>query len=68
MEALVRRGETVRGLDNFETGKRENLAGVLDRMELVEGDLRDADAMVEACEGVDYRFSTCGAWRLFRAR
>jgi UDP-glucose 4-epimerase len=58
VDALVKRGETVRGLDNFETGKRENLAGVLDRMELVEADLRDDDAMVKACEGVDYVFHT----------
>ena len=58
VNALVKRGESVRGLDNFETGKRENLAGVLDRMELVEADLRDADAMVKACEGVDYVFHT----------
>jgi UDP-glucose 4-epimerase len=58
VDALVKRGETVRGLDNFETGKRENLAGVLDRMELVEGDLRDADAMVKICQGVDYVFHT----------
>ena len=58
VDALVRRGESVRGLDNFETGKRENLTSVLGRMELVEADLRDADAMVKACEGVDYVFHT----------
>ncbi|HET8638574.1 MAG TPA: SDR family oxidoreductase [Acidobacteriaceae bacterium] len=58
VNALVKRGESVRGLDNFETGKRENLAGVLDRIESVEADLRDADAMVKACEGVDYVFHT----------
>ncbi len=58
VDALVKRGETVRGLDNFETGKRENLDGVVDRMELVEGDLRDADAMVRVCRGVDYVFHT----------
>jgi nucleoside-diphosphate-sugar epimerase len=58
VEALVKRGETVRGLDNFETGKRENLAGVLDRIELIEADLRDADAMVRACQDVDFVFHT----------
>ncbi|MFZ0662674.1 MAG: SDR family oxidoreductase [Acidobacteriaceae bacterium] len=58
VEALVERGETVRGLDNFETGKRENLRGFLDRMELVECDLRDADAMMAACRGVDFIFHT----------
>lgn len=54
--ALLARGEKVRGLDNFETGKRENLAAFFDRMEFIEGDLRDADAMVEACRGVDFVF------------
>jgi len=56
VEALLKRGEKVRGLDNFETGRRENLAGVLDRVEFLERDLRDADAMLEACRGVDFIF------------
>jgi nucleoside-diphosphate-sugar epimerase len=52
----VQRGEAVRGLDNFATGKRENLAGFRDRMEFLECDLRDADAVREACRGVDFIF------------
>jgi len=51
-EALVRRGERVRVLDNFCTGKRENLAAVGD-VELVEGDLRDAGAVARAVRRVD---------------
>lgn len=58
VEALVKRGETVRGLDNFETGKPENLAGFRDRMEFMECDLRDADGMVAACRNVDFVFHT----------
>jgi len=57
-EALVRRGETVRGLDNFETGKHENLAGFRNRIEFVECDLRDASAIAEACKGVDFIYHT----------
>lgn len=57
-EALVKRGEAVRGLDNFETGKRENLTGFRDRMDFVEADLRDSDAVAEACKGVDFIFHT----------
>jgi nucleoside-diphosphate-sugar epimerase len=38
--ALLKRGHSVRGIDNFITGKRENLAG-LEEMELIEGDLRN---------------------------
>jgi len=52
--ALVARGEQVRGLDNFETGLRSNLAEIADRIDLREADLRDADAVRSACEGVDF--------------
>jgi nucleoside-diphosphate-sugar epimerase len=52
-EALLAAGETVRGLDNFLTGKRENLAG-LEGMEFREGDIRDPEACRQACQGMDY--------------
>ncbi len=55
-EALVARGERVRALDNFATGRRENLAAVMDGIDFVEADLCDADAVMKACEGVDYIF------------
>jgi nucleoside-diphosphate-sugar epimerase len=51
---LVARGKAVRVLDNFSTGQRENLAGVADRIELIEGDLRDPDSCRGAVDGVDY--------------
>src|ERR1700721_1850808 len=50
--ALVERGESVRGLDSFAPGKRENLAGV--DVELREVDIRDRDGVKAACEGMDY--------------
>jgi len=53
--ALLQRGETVRGIDNFITGKRANLAG-LEAMEFIEGDLRDAEACRRACAGVEIVF------------
>ena len=53
--ALLARGETVRGIDNFSTGKRENLVG-LEAMEFIEGDLADAAACAGACEGVEIVF------------
>ncbi len=53
VEELLRRGEKVRVLDNFTTGKRENLAPFLDRIELVEGDLRSYHQVREAVGGVD---------------
>jgi UDP-glucose 4-epimerase len=54
VRALLERGEQVRGIDNFETGRRENLAEVLQRMDFREGDILDLDAMHEVCAGVDY--------------
>lgn len=52
--ALLKRGETVRGIDNFITGKRENLAGMA--LEFVEGDLTDPQDCARACEDVDVVF------------
>ena len=51
---LLRRGERVRGGDNFLTGKRENLAEVADRIELCEVDITDLDRLRPALEEVDY--------------
>jgi nucleoside-diphosphate-sugar epimerase len=52
--ALVSRGERVRGVDNFSTGKPNNLTEIRDRIDLRETDILDLDAMREACAGVDY--------------
>lgn len=54
VEALVRRGERVRVFDNFSTGSRANLAAVAGQIELLEGDLRDMDAVQRAVAGVTY--------------
>jgi len=52
--ALVSRGEQVRGVDNFATGKHENLADILDRIDFHEADITNLDDMHNACKGVDY--------------
>ena len=52
--ALLEKGEEVRVLDNFSSGKRENLQGL--DVELVEGDLRDSSKVTEAVKGVDIIF------------
>ncbi len=54
--ALVERGETVRGLDNFSTGRIENLAGLRGKLDLHEIDLRDAEGVRAACDGIDFIF------------
>src|SRR5579864_5942504 len=52
--ALLQRGEQVRGIDNFSTGKRENIAEIMGRIDFREADLLDLEAMRAACAGVDY--------------
>lgn len=54
VEALVMDGEDVRVLDNFSTGKRENIAHLLGQIELIEGDIRDLDLVRKACKGIEY--------------
>ncbi len=50
---LVRRGHRVRVLDNFATGRRSNLTGIEDRVDLLEGDLRHLRDVEKAVDGVD---------------
>lgn len=52
--ALAGQGEEVRGLDNFATGRMENLRGLQGRLDLLEVDLRDARGVAAACRGVDF--------------
>jgi nucleoside-diphosphate-sugar epimerase len=52
-EELVRRGHSVRVLDNLSTGKRRNLEH-LAGIDFIEGDLADPDACARAVQGVDY--------------
>jgi len=56
VEELLRRGDTVRILDNFSTGLRKNLEGFLENVEILEGDLRDADKVKKAVRDVEQVF------------
>jgi UDP-glucose 4-epimerase len=51
VERLVADGHSVRVLDNFVTGRRENLRDVQPEIELVEGDLRDYERVLSAIAG-----------------
>jgi nucleoside-diphosphate-sugar epimerase len=51
---LLLRGEQVRGVDNFSTGRRENLAHIMAQIDFREADILDLEAMKLACAGVDY--------------
>ena len=55
-EALLKLGATVRCLDNFSTGKRENLKDFAEdpKFTLIEGDIRDPETCLAAAEGADY--------------
>ena len=55
-EALVKRGDRVRVLDNLSTGKRENIAVLEGNVELVEGDIRSYHTVREALDGIDAVF------------
>ena len=54
VEELVARGEAVRVLDNFSTGRRGNIAPWKERIEVADADIRDLDAVRRAMTGVDY--------------
>ena len=56
MRALLARGDKVRVLDNFFSGKRENLAEVAGQIELVEGDVRVEADLERALAGVELVF------------
>jgi nucleoside-diphosphate-sugar epimerase len=51
--ALLARGERVRILDNFSTGRRENLQAVMGA-EIIEGDIRSYHIVREAVDGCDF--------------
>lgn len=53
VEELLRRGESVKVLDNFSTGKRENLLPFLKDIELIEGDIRSYHVVHDAMERMD---------------
>ena len=61
VSALLEQGAIVRVLDNFSTGKRENIDELIrkfgrDHLEVLEGDIRDASRVGEAVRGIDILF------------
>ena len=68
VERLLKEGHFVRVLDNFSSGKRENLVFIrgqspseargpvplLQNFELIEGDIRDKSTCDKSCQGIDY--------------
>lgn len=55
-EAILNMGYHVRCLDDLSTGKQKNVKMFLNNpnYEFIEGDIKDLDTCMKACEGVDY--------------
>ena len=56
VEELLQRGASVRVLDNFSSGKRANLASFRGDLEILEGDLRDAETIKSVTRGMEWIF------------
>jgi UDP-glucose 4-epimerase len=54
--AVLARGDEVRGMDNFSTGKPENIAEIVNRIDFREADVLEIDAVHSACQDIDYLF------------
>jgi UDP-glucose 4-epimerase len=54
VDELVRRGHSVAVLDDFSTGKEQNLRNVADKIEIFRGSIADLAAVRKACKGADY--------------
>jgi nucleoside-diphosphate-sugar epimerase len=51
---LIAEGEFVRIIDNFSTGKKRNIDDIIDKSELIEGDIRNAEIAIEALRDMDF--------------
>lgn len=54
VEELLNKGERVRILDNFSTGRRASVEAFLGDIELIEGDVRSHHIVNQAVKGVDF--------------
>ena len=51
---LVRDGESVRVIDNFSTGEKNNIDEIKDKIDIIEGDIRDTESVLKAVKDVDF--------------
>lgn len=54
VRALVDNGRSVRVLDDFSTGRMENIADLSDKIELIDGDIREPNTAEKAVTGCRY--------------
>ena len=62
VDQLLAQGHHVRVLDDLSSGTLENLAAVRSRIEFLQADIRDRQAVAQACEGIEYMIHEA-AWR-----
>lgn len=67
VKELLRRDHDVRVLDNFSTGRRENLREFGTDIEVIDGDIRDFWTTLDACKGVDYVLHQAALPSVFRS-
>lgn len=56
VRTLLEQGDHVRVLDNFSTGRRENLLDLKGELEILAGDIRDTSTLTEAARGIEVVF------------
>ena len=56
VEALLKQGKKVRIFDKFSSGKKSNLRGMLDDVEVVKGAVRDFGAVKKVVKGITHIF------------
>ena len=54
VEYLIEKKERVRVLDNFSSGRKENLEKVKDKIEIIKADIRFKEECFKACKGIDF--------------
>lgn len=64
---LLASGCQVRVVDNFVTGRRANLKGLEDQIEVIEGDVRDMNLVREAVSGVEYVYHQAALTKVERS-
>ncbi len=67
VDQLVKEGNQVRVFDNLSTGKRENLSQSESKIEFINGDIRDKEAVRRAVQGMDYVFHVAALRAVLRS-
>jgi len=67
VEGLLNAGRRARVLDDFSSGSRKNLESVGEKIELIEGDIRDAGTLADAMRGVEVVYHEAALSRVQRS-